>query len=66
MITHYMEEAVLADRVIVLSEGRIALDGKPAEVFAEEETLIMAGLSLPQSEYRAAVASAGLTSPRDA
>ncbi len=51
MITHYMEEAVLADRVIVLADGRIALDGTPAAVFAEEEKLIQIGLSVPQSEY---------------
>ena len=47
-ITHYMDEAARADRVMVLSDGRILLDGTPAEVFAKEEMLLQAGLELPQ------------------
>lgn len=39
LITHTMEEAALADRVVVLAEGRVALSGPPADVFAEEERL---------------------------
>lgn len=46
-ITHYMDEAVLADRVYVINEGKIALSGKPAEVFSEKETLKKIGLELP-------------------
>ena len=38
-ITHTMEEAVLADRVIVLHEGEVALDGTPREVFAQVDRL---------------------------
>ncbi len=38
-ITHYMEEALGADRLIVLNDGRIALDGKPKEVFAQYEKI---------------------------
>ncbi len=34
-ITHYMEEAATADRVIVMSEGKIALEGTPKEVFRQ-------------------------------
>ena len=39
LITHAMEEAALADRVVVLAEGRVALEGSPAEVFANEDAL---------------------------
>ena len=47
-ITHYMDEAARADRVVVLSDGEIILDGTPGEVFAEGEVLRKAGLDLPQ------------------
>ena len=47
-ITHYMDEAVRADRVIVLDDGEIILDGKPGEIFAEADRLRSAGLDLPQ------------------
>ncbi len=47
-ITHYMEEAVRADRVIVIDDGRILLDGTPSEVFSNPEILRGAGLDLPQ------------------
>ena len=47
-ITHYMDEAARADRVIVLSDGRLMLDGTPGEVFTHSDTLRKAGLDLPQ------------------
>ena len=47
-ITHYMEEAVRADRVVVLNQGRVALDGAPAQVFSNAKALRAAGLELPQ------------------
>ena len=47
-ITHYMEEAVLADRVIVLNEGKIEFDDSPKKVFSNVETLRELGLSIPQ------------------
>ncbi len=47
-ITHYMEEAVRADRVIVLLDGKIAMDGAPEQVFAKASELRRAGLELPQ------------------
>lgn len=47
-ITHYMEEAARADRVIVINDGRIALDGTPREVFANVERLREMGLEAPQ------------------
>jgi energy-coupling factor transport system ATP-binding protein len=48
MITHYMDEAAMADRVLVLDGGVIALDGKPAEIFEREAELRALGLDVPQ------------------
>ncbi len=47
-ITHFMREAVEADRVIVLENGRIALEGPPREVFREAERLQALQLDVPQ------------------
>ena len=47
LITHHMDEAVNADRVIVLSDGEILMDGTPREVFLNIETLRLAGLDVP-------------------
>ncbi len=47
-ITHYMEEAARADRVIVINDGSIALDGTPREVFSNVEQLRKMGLDAPQ------------------
>ena len=47
-ITHYMEEAARADRVIVINDGKIALDGTPREVFAKVDSLRKMGLEAPQ------------------
>ena len=46
-ITHYMEEAVKADKVIVLSKGEMVLSGTPKEVFAHKNELGELGLELP-------------------
>ena len=48
MITHYMEEAAMADRIIVLDDGNMLLDGTPAEVFEHEDELRRCGLNVPQ------------------
>lgn len=48
LITHYMEEAVRADRVVVMDEGRIHLQGTPREVFSQVDTLRAIGLDVPQ------------------
>ena len=48
MITHYMEEAAMADRIIVLDDGQLLLDGTPEEVFSKEDILKSCGLSVPQ------------------
>ena len=47
-ITHYMNEAAKADRVVVLDDGNILMDGTPAQIFAEPEKLRKAGLDVPQ------------------
>ncbi|MBO5908981.1 MAG: energy-coupling factor transporter ATPase [Clostridia bacterium] len=49
LITHFMEEAQLSDRVIVLSNGKIISDGNPNSVFCDTEKLHQAGLSVPQT-----------------
>lgn len=49
LITHYMDEAVKADRVIVMNSGNVVLDGTPREVFAHEDIIENAGLELPES-----------------
>ena len=48
MITHYMEEAALADRIVVLDDGELILDGTPTEVFENESSLVECGLAIPQ------------------
>ena len=48
-ITHYMDEAVKANRVIVMDEGRIILDGTPKEVFVNVDTLKKAQLDVPEA-----------------
>lgn len=49
MITHYMEEAALADRVVVLRDGRSALEGTPQEVLTQVERLHELNLEVPAS-----------------
>lgn len=46
-ITHFMEEAILADRVIVMHAGQIALEGTPREVFSQVDRLLALGLDVP-------------------
>ena len=48
-ITHYMEEAARADRVIVINDGEMILDGSASEVFSEVDLLHRIGLEAPQS-----------------
>lgn len=47
LITHFMDEAAEAERVIVLNDGKIALDGTPSEVFSQEYRLKTMGLGVP-------------------
>ncbi len=46
-ITHFMDEVTAGDRVVVLEQGQVALEGTPREVFAQEERLGRLGLALP-------------------
>lgn len=48
LITHYMEEVISADRVIVMDEGRIVMDGTPGEIFSKVERLQGYSLDVPQ------------------
>lgn len=48
LITHYMSEAVEADRVIVMNDGKIEMDDTPAKVFSHVEKLKNIGLDVPQ------------------
>lgn len=48
LITHFMEEAVLADRVIVMEEGKIVSKGNPREVFTQVEKMKKLRLDIPQ------------------
>ncbi len=66
LITHAMEDAARADRVVVLAGGRIALAGPPAEVFAREDELRRLRLEPPElARLGRALAAAGLAIPRD-
>ena len=66
LITHYMEEAALADRVVVMEEGRVLLDGTPRQVFAQVERLRALGLDVPQpTALCAALRQRGIDIPAD-
>jgi len=66
LITHYMNEASLADRVIVMDKGGIIMDGAPSEVFSEVGAMWDAGLDVPQTtELLQRLRDAGLDVPKD-
>lgn len=48
-ITHNMDEAVRADRVVIMEHGRVSMSGTPAEVFDRADELIEMGLGVPQA-----------------
>ncbi len=48
LITHYMEEAAQADRVVVMDKGAIIMDDEPHKIFAREKELRAVGLDVPQ------------------
>ena len=48
LVTHFMDEAVLADRVVVMNDGGVVLDGTPQEVFSHTELLKSIGLTVPK------------------
>ena len=65
-ITHYMEEAAQADRVLVMSRGRIVMEGTPEQVFSQTEKLHSYHLDVPQAaELRDELVKAGLPMPEN-
>jgi len=66
LITHYMDEAVQADRVVIMDKGNIKLDGTPKEVFRNIEEIKKFGLDVPQvTELAQELAKEGLNIPLD-
>lgn len=66
-ITHYMDEAAKADRVVVMDGGKIILDGAPKKVFSNVKILKKAGLDVPQAtELSLALSEEGINIPKDA
>ena len=49
LITHHMDEAAMADRLVVMSDGHVIADGKPKEVFQRVEELKAVGLTVPET-----------------
>lgn len=48
LVTHFMEEAVGADRIVVMDSGSVVMDGTPAEVFSQADKVRECGLDIPQ------------------
>lgn len=66
LITHYMDEAIHADRVYVMQNGRIYMDGKPKDVFKEVEKVKRIGLDVPQvTELAYRLRQEGINLPPD-
>jgi len=64
LITHYMEEAVEADRIVVMDEGKVVMDGKPREIFSRVKELKYYGLDVPQvTELTFELKEAGMPLP---
>ncbi len=63
-ITHFMEEAAMADRVVVLDKGKVALDATPREVFSQVEKVKSLGLDVPpMAELAMALRKADINLP---
>jgi len=66
LITHYMDEAVQADRVVVMDKGKIKLDGTPKEVFSNINEIKRFGLDVPQvTELAQVLRKEGVNLPPD-
>ncbi len=50
-VTHFMEEALLADRAIVMNQGKIVMNASPKEIFSRSDELLKYGLTLPAIGY---------------
>ncbi len=65
-ITHYMEEAAQADRILVMNQGKVVLEGTPKEVFSQVDLLHRLRLDVPQAtELAQQLKKAGLDMPMD-
>ncbi len=66
LVTHFMDEAVQADRVVVMDNGKVIMDGTPRQVFSQSEKLINVGLDVPQATQLArALKAQGINIPTD-
>ena len=67
LITHHMDEALGADRLIVMNDGHLAMDGTPAEVFTQVDALRAMGLAAPDTvELLYGLRQGGMDVPLDA
>ena len=67
LITHHMDEAMDADRLIVMNDGKLVIDGAPAEVFTQVEALRAMGLAAPDTvELLYGLRQGGVDVPLDA
>ena len=67
LITHHMDEALGADRLIVMNDGRLAMDGTPAEGFTQVDALRAMGLAAPDTvELLYGLRQGGMDVPLDA
>ena len=67
LITHHMDEAMDADRLIVMNDGKLVMDGTPAEVFTQVEALRAMGLAAPDTvELLYGLRQSGMDVPLDA
>ena len=65
-ITHFMEEAVQADRVVVMEDGKMVLEGKPREVFSQVDKVLAGGLDVPEiTKLAAKLRRSGLNIPEN-
>ncbi|SHI77520.1 energy-coupling factor transporter ATPase [Lutispora thermophila] len=66
LITHYMDEAVNADRIYVMEEGHVVMEGTPKEVFSKVDEIKALGLDVPQvTELAHLLADEGINIPND-
>ncbi len=66
LVTHFMDEAVQADRVVVMDNGSVIIDGTPRQVFSQAEKLVEVGLDVPQATQLACMLNAeGIDIPTD-
>ena len=65
-ITHFMDEAVSADRVVIIDGGKVLMDNTPREVFRHVEKLKSVGLDVPQvTELAYKLRKSGISVPDD-